>query len=435
MKCKKVIASVLCVSVAAGFAGCKNSSKKDVAAIEQTLESYAEALQDTDPEAVLELTDWDDDDESYKDVVRAMHYDTQNDYAVKYYKEVASTITVNYESDDIDIKDGKATIKVTYEIVDWDEVMENLRENGVTKIRDAVKDVDFTKEFKGKITFVKDGNDWKITKVTNIGDVYRFIGLAGSVDPDTDPTTTDPTETDPTEPSTSTSTSTSSDIDVSESYARAVSAYLEVLKAYEPFIRGYERVYGKEYCGLYDLNSDGVPELYFLAADNVDDSYSSASFYMFTYNAYAGEAVESVKVPEIDYQAEGANFIIYITGDEMVISHGYGEEALHHIDNDIYSADLLCFATYRCDVSYEYDPENDTEKYTYEYYMGIVDSFTPIDESFYKMMLEYYINNAVSVLCSNYNPPAGDLEARLSSVKENTSYSYDAMVAYLESEQ
>ena len=64
MKCKKVIASVLCVSVAAGFAGCKNSSKKDVAAIEQTLESYAEALQDTDPEAVLELTDWDDDDES-----------------------------------------------------------------------------------------------------------------------------------------------------------------------------------------------------------------------------------------------------------------------------------------------------------------------------------------------------------------------------------
>ncbi len=200
MKCKKVIASVLCVSVAAGFAGCKNSSKKDVAAIEQTLESYAEALQDTDPEAVMELTDWDDDDESYKDVVRAMHYDTQNDYAVKYYKEVASTITVNYESDDIDIKDGKATIKVTYEIVDWDEVMENLHENGVTKIRDAVKDVDSTKEFKGKITFVKDGNDWKITKVTNIGDVHSFIGLAGSVDPDTDSTTTDPTETDPTEP-------------------------------------------------------------------------------------------------------------------------------------------------------------------------------------------------------------------------------------------
>ena len=82
MNSKRVMSAVLCVAVAAGFAGCKGPSKKDISSIENTLGEYAEALQDCDPDAVLDLTDWDDGGDACDDLMLAMYFDTQNKYAV-----------------------------------------------------------------------------------------------------------------------------------------------------------------------------------------------------------------------------------------------------------------------------------------------------------------------------------------------------------------
>ena len=113
----------VCCTISAEKRACTGASKKDIEAIENTLEEYGDALREADAEALLETTDWDDDDDAYLEAAEVMRFDTQNDYAVKYYSAVAKTITIDYESDDIEIKDGKATIKVTYEIVDWEEVL------------------------------------------------------------------------------------------------------------------------------------------------------------------------------------------------------------------------------------------------------------------------------------------------------------------------
>lgn len=442
MNTKRVIAAALSTAMVLSVAGCDKSggksNDKTKKQIGEIMESYTDALSDYDSAVVLELTNWDENSEDYEKLEWMLDLENfreaDGEGFAECIKYIASKISYDYDLDDLEVDGKEATLKITYEVIDWETVYYASAYESFEEVLSALKSQKDTKSYKGKITFELDGKEWKISKTTKLNEVFLFETLIPNI---CETIPTEPTETDPTEPSTSASTSTGgtggSGAPSAEIYAKAIDAYLGVLKSYEPFIRSYETVYGQQYCGLYDLNSDGIPELYFLAADNVEDANTSASFYMFYYNEYAGEAIQAVKVPEIDYQAEGANFIIYVTASEMIISHGYGEEALHHIDNDIYSEDLLCFATYRCDVSYEYDPENDTENYTYQYYLGINTSFTPIEEGFYKMMLEYYVNNAVSVICQNYNPPSGDLEARLDKVPRNASFSYDDMVSFLES--
>ena len=65
MKCKRVISAVVCLAVVAGCTACTGPSKKDIQAIEDTIEEYGDALRNTDAEALLETTNWDDDDKEY----------------------------------------------------------------------------------------------------------------------------------------------------------------------------------------------------------------------------------------------------------------------------------------------------------------------------------------------------------------------------------
>ena len=63
-KCKRIIAAVLCIAMVAGFAGCDNS-KKSKEQISAVMDSYIEALKDLDADAILELTNWEDDDKNF----------------------------------------------------------------------------------------------------------------------------------------------------------------------------------------------------------------------------------------------------------------------------------------------------------------------------------------------------------------------------------
>ena len=64
MKLKKTTAVILTASMALGFAGC-NSQAKDQSKIEELMEEYVDGLNDFDGDAVLDLTNWDDDDKDY----------------------------------------------------------------------------------------------------------------------------------------------------------------------------------------------------------------------------------------------------------------------------------------------------------------------------------------------------------------------------------
>ena len=436
MKCKRVISAVVCLAVVAGCTACTGPSKKDIQAIEDTIEEYGDALRDADAEALLETTNWDDDDKEYLEVESLLQFDTQGDYAVKYYEGVADTITIDYDSDDIEIKDGKATIKVTYEIIDWEEVLDIIFMNNGGQIKDAFEEVEDTVKIKGKITLVKDGKEWKITKVTGLDEVFAFIDLKEIQDPDIKPTEPLPTDVDVTP--TPTSTPTPAPTAPAVSYADVIKAAIQVLYEDQELIEDVEYAFDMNSTNVYDLNQDGYPELLYLAADSyMDGEAFDADLYLWTYIPSAGKYMCVLMQRDIIYMAaDGGSFIVFTTDKEIVITYSGGEESDYHTDTLVYDFDFCGVAHYRRDERLEYEPITQTYLYTYDYHE--YDNETNVNdkeitENEYYSAVSGYINDAKYVVASNYTPQTNEIEYGLIAVPEfSMMYCYEA-IEYLES--
>ena len=436
MKCKRVISAVVCLAVVAGCTACTGPSKKDIQAIEDTIEEYGDALRDADAEALLETTNWDDDDKEYLEVESLLQFDTQGDYAVKYYEGVADTITIDYDSDDIEIKDGKATIKVTYEIIDWEEVLDIIFMNNGGQIKDAFEEVEDTVKIKGKITLVKDGKEWKITKVTGLDEVFAFIDLKEIQDPDIKPTEPLPTDVDVTP--TPTSTPTPAPTAPAVSYADVIKAAIQVLYEDQELIEDVEYAFDMNSTNVYDLNQDGYPELLYLAADSyMDGEAFDADLYLWTYIPSAGKYMCVLMQRDIIYMAaDGGSFIVFTTDKNIVITYSGGEESDYHTDTLVYDFDFCGVAHYRRDERLEYEPITQTYLYTYDYHE--YDNETNVNdkeitENEYYSAVSGYIDNAKYVVASNYTPQTNEIEYGLIAVPEfPMMYCYEA-IEYLES--
>ena len=436
MKCKRVISAVVCLAVVAGCTACTGPSKKDIQALGETIEEYGDALRDADAEALLETTNWDDDDKEYLEVESLLQFDTQGDYAVKYYEGVADTITIDYDSDDIEIKDGKATIKVTYEIIDWEEVLDIIFMNNGGQIKDAFEEVEDTVKIKGKITLVKDGKEWKITKVTGLDEVFAFIDLKEIQDPDIKPTEPLPTDVDVTP--TPTSTPTPAPTAPAVSYADVIKAAIQVLYEDQELIEDVEYAFDMNSTNVYDLNQDGYPELLYLAADSyMDGEAFDADLYLWTYIPSAGKYMCVLMQRDIIYMAaDGGSFIVFTTDKEIVITYSGGEESDYHTDTLVYDFDFCGVAHYRRDERLEYEPITQTYLYTYDYH--VYDNETNVNdkeitENEYYSAVSGYIDNAKYVVASNYTPQTNEIEYGLIAVPEfPMMYCYEA-IEYLES--
>lgn len=436
MKCKRVISAVVCLAVVAGCTACTGPSKKDIQAIEDTIEEYGDALRNTDAEALLETTNWDDDDKEYLEVESLLQFDTQGEYAVKYFEGVADTITIDYDSDDIEIKDGKATIKVTYEIIDWEEVLDIIFMNNGGQIKDAFEEVEDTVKIKGKITLVKDGKEWKITKVTGLDEVFAFIDLKEIQDPDIKPTKPLPTDVDVTP--TPTSTPTPEPTAPAVSYADVIKAAIHVLYEDQELIEDVEYAFDMNSTNVYDLNQDGYPELIYLAADSyMDGEAFDADLYLWTYVPSAGKYMCVLMQRDIIYMAaDGGSFIVFTTDKEIVITYSGGEETDYHTDTVVYGFDWNFIAHYRRDERLEYEPITRTNLYTYDYHE--YDNETNVNdkeitENEYYSAVSGYIDNAKYVVASNYTPQTNEIEYGLIAVPEfPMMYCYEA-IEYLES--
>ena len=436
MKCKRVISAVVCLAVVAGCTACTGPSKKDIQAIEDTIEEYGDALRDADAEALLETTNWDDDDKEYLEVESLLQFDTQGEYAVKYFEGVADTITIDYDSDDIEIKDGKATIKVTYEIIDWEEVLDIIFMNNGGQIKNAFEEVEDTVKIKGKITLVKDGKEWKITKVTGLDEVFSFIDLKEIQDPDIKPTEPLPTDVDVTP--TPTSTPTPAPTAPAVSYADVIKAAIQVLYEDQELIEDVEYAFDMNSTNVYDLNQDGYPELLYLAADSyMDGEAFDADLYLWTYVPSAGKYMCVLMQRDIIYMAaDGGSFIVFTTDKEIVITYSGGEESDYHTDTLVYDFDFCGVSHYRRDERLEYEPITQTYLYTYDYHE--YDNETNVNdkeitENEYYSAVSGYIDNAKYVVASNYTPQTNEIEYGLIAVPEfPMMYCYEA-IEYLES--
>ena len=421
---KKAAAAVLAMAMAAGFTGCFNSEKKNIDAVIKVTDQYVEALSNFDAEGVLELTNWDEDDEQYQEVSKLLDLDFYSTQVTKeeieYYKYIASTIT--YSSDDgrITLEDDEATLKIQYKLVNWKPIFAETYDD-FDEVLKALKDCDDTITVKETLNFKKEKDGWKLTKISKLGEAFSFVYALPNVILEPQPTGD--------EPSTSESSSQVSDL-----YKEAREAYLYLLGTKEAAIRKAEKIYGKSFCNYVDLNGDSVPELLFVSADKPDDDNSSASLHIYEYNEYAGEPIEVITINEIAYTAEGGSFFIFTTASNLVITTHSGESSNHHVVTYVYDLHLALSDTYQRDEHYSYDPNTDKETTTYEYYQATKTGTVSCDESIYKNAIQKLVDKVVLVVGYDYLPVKDSLEYAINNAIKLPFESYDDVIAEIKAE-
>ena len=177
---KKVTAAVLAVATLAGFTGCENlKNKKNIDAIIKVTDQYVEALSEMDHEAVLDLTDWDEDDDEYKDIKFVLGFEFITDTVLmdkicECYEYIASTIEYSYEDGRITIDGDDATLKIQYKMVDWKSVFAGSYASYDDALV-ALKNMDDTITVKDTLKFKKEKGEWKITKISKFNEAFSFV--------------------------------------------------------------------------------------------------------------------------------------------------------------------------------------------------------------------------------------------------------------------
>ena len=427
MKCKRVISAGLVIAFVLGFSGC--NSKKDTEAIDGLLTDYNEALNELDADAVRELSDWTKKDFDYQNIGELMTvksvdaYDAEQLEACAGY--IASTIEVNYDIDDLTVKGDRASIKVEYELVDWESVYYVDCHETYADVLKELKRTKDTITIRTKISFEKKNGAWKLCQLSKLSEVFKFNEEGPYV---LTPVFIDPDPTGETTSGTTLSTEPGTD---DRSYL--IEAALNNLKEHESGIRAIESGFMIDACGVYDINGDGMEELFYIEADQeYGGEVFSGKLCICAYNWYAGEYVNVISVPGIIYMAAGGgSYAAFATDSEFVIVSEGGEESLYHITTDVYDLDWNLTAGYKRNVYYDYNPDLDLETYTYEYFLN--DKIIQQDD--YNSRITDYVRRARVVMDMNFTPLADDVEYPLVGKPSAGMMGYDEAVKYIKSLQ
>ena len=416
MNLKKVIAAVLGAVMLMGMAGCtKPDSGKDASKIEEVVTKYETGLQRFDCNSVLDLTNWQEGDTQYteaKEVLNADFFKKEvGEEIFNIYTQIALTIKINYKTDDIQIDGDKATVKVRYELVGWGSIFADANEDYAEVLEKIMTQRQFI-PVNGKISLEKEKGEWKISEIPELREVYSFVFALPYID-SVDPTNTDPTA-ETTEPSVK-------GTDFPESYGKAIKAYQEVLASHKAEITSVKENFNVEPTGLYDIDGNGIPELYFFADSG--NKYS-AKLCIFTYNEYAGEAIQIVSEDDVLSNGQsGGDYMVYATSNRLVICTTRAETTSYTVNSIVYN--------FRWDVISEYSrseiSEDDKEEYSYKYKLD----GTEIDKDEYMSAIKETVSNAKIVLGRKFRLSSNDPEYDLLKTDAVSLKSYDAMVEYL----
>lgn len=419
---RKTVSLILAGVLTLGIAGCDLSgSKQEKGNVDDVIQSYGKALQKLDEEKILGMTTWDESDSEYSDFKDCFVFDANAEYIWEVYTATAGTIELNYKDTAIKVKGDKASVDVTYLIVDWKTLYKEQYFSADDLVK-AIKDSMNVITTDGSIEFTKDGNDWKISKITKLDELMEFGRTWPNLESKQWPTMpTDDTE--PTdEPTFPTGTQ------YADSYQKAIAAYLKVLDDNRAAITAVQETYRIDPVGIYDIDGNGIPELYFLATTG-DSPVMNSSLFIYSYNENAGEALKQIEVPDIIYMAgSGGLYQIYATSNRLIITHAGGEDSDFKYWTEIYNFQWDLIASYRRNCLYDYNAPEDQAS-TIKYYEEDVE----ITEEQYNKVFKEDANNTVIVLAKNYTPSSGDVEYPLVSKPSFTMLAYENAYTYLES--
>lgn len=414
MAWKKVLAAILALSVTAGISGCDNTEKQKKK-IEELMDSYIDAFMSRDTEVILDLTDWDEDDKEFKEILSTFDWVEESMYDYEEY--IYSTIEIDYDIDDLkfDEKVKKATLKFEYEIIDWKQAYYQTY-TSFEEFTDALKAVKDTNTFDGKITFEMVGKEWKITKISKFSNMFEYADWLPDV------------RSEPVDPDFPAGPTPEDD------YKKEITACLSVLSANEKSIKKAEQIYGKDFVNIYDMNADGHYEVMFVSADDVRDDYSSGSLHIYSYNQYAGECIEMITVPYVVYCEQiGGTFTVVITHGGIVITHSHGESDVLHVETDVYGLDFDLQRTYSRAVHADYDPETGEESVRYIYFEKRDGNYEEIGEDEYMASVKLLVENSIVIVGYNYLPTEDDVESSYNTLPDLCFHGFDDIYnSYLE---
>ena len=419
---RKTVAAFLAASMMVGVAGCDAFGvRKEMGNVDGVIRDYGKALSNLDEEKILKMTVWEETDKEYADFKDCFTFDANAEYIWDVYATTAGTITLDYKGASIKVKGDKASVDVTYVIVDW-KTLYNEQYSGADDLVKAITDSMNVITTEGSLEFEKDGNDWKISKITKLDELLEFgkksPNLTNKEMPTKPADDTDPTD----EPAFPTGTQ------FADSYQKAIAAYLKVLDDNMAAITAVQETFRIDPVGIYDIDGNGIPELYFLACKDSSQVMNS-SLFIYSYNENAGEALKQIEVPDIIYMAgSGGMFQMYATSNRLIITHAGGEDSDFKYWTEIYNFQWDLIASYRRNYLYDYNAPED-QATTVKYY----EEEAEITEEQYNKVFKEDANNAVIVLARNYTPSPSDVEYPLVSKPSFAMLSYESAYTYLES--
>ena len=419
---RKTVAAFLAASMMVGIAGCDAFGvRKEMGNVDGVIKDYGKALSNLDEDKILKMTVWEETDKEYADFKDCFTFDANAEYIWDVYATTAGTITLDYKGASIKVKGDKASVDVTYVIVDW-KTLYNEQYSGADDLVKAITDSMNVITTEGSLEFEKDGNDWKISKITKLDELLEFgkksPNLTNKEMPTKPADDTDPTD----EPAFPTGTQ------FADSYQKAIAAYLKVLDDNMAAITAVQETFRIDPVGIYDIDGNGIPELYFLACKDSSQVMNS-SLFIYSYNENAGEALKQIEVPDIIYMAgSGGLFQMYATSNRLIITHAGGEDSDFKYWTEIYNFQWDLIASYRRNYLYDYNAPED-QATTVKYY----EEEAEITEEQYNKVFKEDANNAVIVLARNYTPSPSDVEYPLVSKPSFAMLSYESAYTYLES--
>ena len=169
MRIRKAIAAVLVFAIAGAFAGCHKQEKEEIKGV---LSNYISEVEKFDADGVLALTNMKEGDSVYDEVSQILDRDYYSDAELGVVEVIASTITLMYSDDKIDVKGNEATVSVAYMIADWKRAVDEGTgpEDIIAKVRDSRGNLSVS----GKIKLELIDGKWKITDLTNLDEVIEF---------------------------------------------------------------------------------------------------------------------------------------------------------------------------------------------------------------------------------------------------------------------
>ena len=419
---RKTVAAFLAASMMVGVAGCDAFGvRKEMGNVDGVIKDYGKALSNLDEDKILKMTVWEETDKEYADFKDCFTFDANAEYIWDVYATTAGTITLDYKGAGIKVKGDKASVDVTYVIVDW-KTLYNEQYSGADDLVKAITDSMNVITTEGSLEFEKDGNDWKISKITKLDELLEFgkksPNLTNKEMPTKPADDTDPTD----EPAFPTGTQ------FADSYQKAIAAYLKVLDDNMAAITAVQETFRIDPVGIYDIDGNGIPELYFLACKDSSQVMNS-SLFIYSYNENAGEALKQIEVPDIIYMAgSGGLFQMYATSNRLIITHAGGEDSDFKYWTELYNFQWDLIASYRRNYLYDYNAPED-QATTVKYY----EEEAEITEEQYNKVFKEDANNTVIVLARNYTPSPSDVEYPLVSKPSFAMLSYESAYTYLES--